>query len=122
MNPRELKKEAVRVLESLPDEFRQQLHNVAVVVEQRASRARLRELDLDPRQDTLYGLYEGIPLPERSASEPPLVPDKITIFAEPLLEDFPDRADLREQIRITVLHEIAHYFGIDEEEIEGRGY
>src|SRR5581483_11086076 len=59
---------------------------------------------LDPREDTLYGIYQGVPLPERSALDPPLLPDKITIFAEPLLEDFPDPEELREEIRLTVLH------------------
>ena len=82
----------------------------------------LREEDLDPRYDTLYGIYQGVPLPERSVLDPPLLPDKITIFSEPLLEDFPDPDDLREQIRLTVLHEIAHYFGMDEDEIEELGY
>ena len=77
---------------------------------------------LDPRNDTLYGLYEGIPLPERSVLNSFMLPDKITIFAEPLLRDFPNPSELREQIRITVLHEIAHYFGIEEEEIEELGY
>ena len=60
--------------------------------------------------------------PDRSSLDPPLLPDKITIFAEPLLEDFPDPEELREEIRLTVLHEIAHYFGMDEEEIEDLGY
>jgi predicted Zn-dependent protease with MMP-like domain len=50
------------------------------------------------------------------------LPDKITIFAEPLLRDFPDPEELREEIRLTVVHEIAHYFGMDEEEVEDLGY
>ena len=79
-------------------------------------------MGLDPQQETLYGLYEGTPLPERSALEPPLLPDKITIFSEPLLRDFPNLSELRNQIRLTLLHEIAHYFGMDEEEIEDLGY
>ena len=122
MNPNELKTEAMRVLDRLPARFRRRLHNVVIVVEERPKRDRLRAMGLDPRKHTLYGLYEGIPLSERSAFDPPLLPDKITIFAEPLLRDFPDPAELREQVRITVLHEIAHYFGIDEKEIEDLGY
>jgi len=119
---REIRKEVARVIDRLPRAFREQLVNVEFVVEQRPSAELLRAEGLDPREDTLYGIYQGVPLPERSALDPPLLPDKITIFAEPLLEDFPDPEELREEIRLTVLHEIAHYFGMDEEEIEGLGY
>jgi predicted Zn-dependent protease with MMP-like domain len=118
----ELKKEAIRALDSLPAQFRRRLHNVVVTVEKRPRPDQLREMGLDPREDTLYGLYEGIPLSERSTFDPPALPDKITIFAEPLLQDFPDPAELREQVRITVLHEIAHFFGMDEDDIEDLGY
>lgn len=119
---REIKKEVGRVIDRLPRSFRERLLNVEFVVEERPSIELLRAEGLDPRHDTLYGIYEGIPLPDRSSLDPPLLPDKITIFAEPLLEDFPDPEELREEIRLTVLHEIAHYFGMDEEEIEDLGY
>jgi len=119
---REIKKEVGRVIDRLPRSFRERLLNVEFVVEERPSIELLRAEGLDPRHDTLYGIYQGIPLPDRSSLDPPLLPDKITIFAEPLLEDFPDLEELREEIRLTVLHEIAHYFGMDEEEIEDLGY
>ena len=119
---REIKKEVGRVIDRLPRSFRERLLNVEFVVEERPSIELLRAEGLDPRHDTLYGIYQGIPLPDRSSLDPPLLPDKITIFAEPLLEDFPDPEELREEIRLTVLHEIAHYFGMDEEEIEKLGY
>ena len=119
---REIKKEVGRVIERLPRSFRERLLNVEFVVEERPSIELLRAEGLDPRHDTLYGIYQGVPLPDRSSLDPPLLPDKITIFAEPLLEDFPDPEELREEIRLTVLHEIAHYFGMDEEEIEDLGY
>ena len=119
---REIKKEVGRVIDRLPRSFRERLLNVEFVVEERPSFKLLRAEGLDPRHDTLYGIYQGIPLPDRSSLDPPLLPDKITIFAEPLLEDFPDPEELREEIRLTVLHEIAHYFGMDEEEIEDLGY
>ncbi len=118
----ELKKEAIRVLDSLPAQFRRRLHNVVVAVEKKPKPSQLRAMGLDPREDTLYGLYEGIPLSERSTFDPPPLPDKITIFAEPILRDFPDPAELREQVRITVLHEIAHFFGMAEGDIENLGY
>ena len=114
---REIKKEVGRVIDRLPRSFRERLLNVEFVVEERPSIELLRAEGLDPRHDTLYGIYQGIPLPDRSSLDPPLLPDKITIFAEPLLEDFPDPEELREEIRLTVLHEIAHYFGMDEGQV-----
>ena len=122
LNYAQLRKEVSRVVDSLPRRFRDQLRNVEFVVEERPSPALLRAEGLDPRRDTLYGIYQGVPLPERSALDPPLLPDKITIFAEPLLQDFPDPDELREEIRLTVLHEIAHYFGMEEDEIDELGY
>jgi predicted Zn-dependent protease with MMP-like domain len=122
LNYAQFRKEVVRVVDRLPRRFREQLRNVEFVVEERPSPALLRAEGLDPRRDTLYGIYQGIPLPERSALDLPLLPDKITIFAEPLLEDFPDPDELREEIRLTVLHEIAHYFGMEEDEIDELGY
>ena len=122
MNYAQLRKEVSRVVDRLPRRFRDQLRNVEFVVEERPSPALLRAEGLDPRRDTLYGIYQGVPLPERSALDPPLLPDKITIFAEPLLQDFPALDELRKEIRLTVLHEIAHYFGMEEDEIDELGY
>jgi predicted Zn-dependent protease with MMP-like domain len=122
LNYAQLRKEVSRVVDSLPRRFRDQLRNVEFVVEERPSPALLRAEGLDPRRDTLYGFYQGVPLPERSALDPPLLPDKITIFAEPLLQDFPGPDELRKEIRLTVLHEIAHYFGMEEDEIDELGY
>ena len=122
MNYDQLKKEVTRIIDRLPRRFREQLRNVEFVVEDRPSPDLLRAEGLDPRHDSLYGIYQGVPLPERSSLDPPLLPDKISIFAEPLMEDFPDPDELREEIRLTVLHEIAHYFGMDEDEIEELGY
>jgi predicted Zn-dependent protease with MMP-like domain len=122
VNHQDIRKEVARLIDRLPRQFREQLRNIEFVVEERPSRELLLAEELDPEADTIYGLYQGVPLPERSSLDPPLLPDKITIFAEPLLQDFPDLDELREEIRLTVLHEIAHYFGMDEEELEGLGY
>jgi predicted Zn-dependent protease with MMP-like domain len=122
LTAREIRQEAARVLEELPEEFREQLHNIEVVVQRRPSKRQMQEMDLDSDDDVLYGLYEGTPLPDRSSLDPPILPDKITLFSEALLSDFPDPENLREQIRVTVLHEIAHYFGMDDEQIEKLGY
>ena len=122
VNHQDIRKEVARLIDRLPRQFREQLRNLEFVVEERPSRELLLAEELDPEEDTIYGLYQGIPLPERSSLDPPILPDKITIFAEPLLEDFPDLEELREEIRLTVLHEIAHYFGMDEDAIEDLGY
>ena len=122
MNHDQIRKVVAQVLDRVPRRFREQLRNVEFVVERRPSAELLRSEGLDPRMDTLYGLYQGVPLPDRSSLDPPLLPDKISIFAEPLLRDFTDPEELRDEIRLTVLHEIAHYFGMDEEEVEDLGY
>jgi predicted Zn-dependent protease with MMP-like domain len=122
VNHDQIRKVVAQVLDRLPRHFREQLRNVEFVVERRPSAELLRSEGLDPRMDTLYGLYQGVPLPDRSSLDPPLLPDKISIFAEPLLRDFADPEELRDEIRLTVLHEIAHYFGMDEEEVEDLGY
>ena len=118
----DIRKEVGRIVDRLPRRFREQLRNVEFVVEKRPSITLLRAEGLDPSHDALYGIYQGVPLPDRSSLDLPLLPDKITIFAEPLLEDFLDPDALREEIRLTVLHEIAHYFGMDEDQIDELGY
>ncbi len=97
-------------LDSLPRQFRDALRNVAIVVE-----------DENPEDPDLFGLYEGVPLPEREAGEP-LLPDRIAIYRRPLQEEFRDPDELREEIRITVLHELGHYFGLDEDRLAELGY
>lgn len=114
-------RELRRALDALPREFRKALANVAVVVEEWAPDDLLDELGI-PADETLYGFYHGVPLPERSVSDPLSLPDVISVYRGPLEEDFPDPAELREQIRITLLHEIGHYFGMSEEEIDRLGY
>jgi len=122
VNHQDIRKEVARLIDRLPRQFREQLRNVEFVVEDRPSQELLIAEEIDLEEETLYGLYQGIPLPERSSLDPPLLPDKITIFAAALLADFPDPEELREEIRLTVLHEIAHYFGMDEEALEELGY
>ena len=97
-------------LDSLPPEIARALRNVAVVVE-----------DENPDDADLYGLYEGIPLPERGDVSGSL-PDRIAIYRLPLESDFRDAEELRREIRITVLHELGHYFGLDEDRLAELGY
>jgi predicted Zn-dependent protease with MMP-like domain len=122
VNHQQIRNEVSAILDRLPKRYRDGLRNIEIVVEKRPSAELLRAEGLDPRRDTLYGLYQGVPLPERSQFDPPMLPDKITIFSEPLLKDFSDPEELRAEIRLTVLHEIAHYFGMDEDGIEDLGY
>ncbi len=122
MDHNEIRKEVARVMDQIPVPFRRRLQNVEIVVEKRPAKSLLLAEGLDPRHDTLYGIYQGVPLTDRSEFSLPILPDKITIFSQPLIEDFPDPGELRAQIRLTVLHEIAHYFGMEEDEIDKLGY
>jgi predicted Zn-dependent protease with MMP-like domain len=103
------------VLDNLPPVFARYLETVEIVVAPRPSREQRRALGLRPWQ-TIYGLYEGIPLTEQQSGDM-ILPATITIFQEPLERDFRTRAALRAQIRRTVLHEIAHHFGISDERL-----
>ncbi len=108
-----------RALEGLPPELSALLDNVAIVVDDWPEYSTpLVSGDFD---NTLYGLYEGVPLTERGAGYYGMLPDKITIFRGPLQRDF-SRGELEEQIRITVVHEIAHHFGLDEDRLEELGW
>ena len=69
----------------------------------------------------LFGLYEGVPLTERTSDYGLVLPDKITIFQEPLEDAFSDDAELVAEVRTTVIHELAHHFGISDEELERLG-
>jgi predicted Zn-dependent protease with MMP-like domain len=110
-----------RAVDALPKPFRDALQNVVIRVEAWPPDELLDELDV-PLDDTLYGFYHGIPLPERSVGDPYRLPDVISIYQGPLEEDYPDPAELERQIRITLLHEIGHYFGMDEDQLERLGY
>ncbi|WLT32347.1 metallopeptidase family protein [Geothrix sp. PMB-07] len=104
----------------IPEAFRPYLDGVPVVIEDWAPDALLDEMGV-PEDDTLYGLYSGHALTE-GPPEPGDLPPRITIFRGPLLEDCVDEEDLREEIATTVIHEIAHHFGIDEARLEELGW
>jgi predicted Zn-dependent protease with MMP-like domain len=97
-------------LDELPPDLASALTNVAVVVE-----------DENPEDPDLFGLYHGVPLPERGDMAG-LPPDTISIYRIPLEDSFPDTKELREEIRVTVLHELAHHFGLDEDRLAELGY
>jgi predicted Zn-dependent protease with MMP-like domain len=102
-------------LAELPPEFAERIENVEFVVARRATPRLLRHAGVRGG-GTLYGLYEGVPLTRRGSGYTMVPPDKITIFWEPLMRDFAGEA-LAEQVRKTVFHEIAHYFGISDEDL-----
>ena len=103
---------------AIPARFRDTVDNVAVVVEDHPAPELLAEMDIVP-PDTLYGLYQGIPLPERNWAHGNVLPDRITIYQHPIVEDTGDDDDaVVRAIGETVIHEFGHYFGLSEEEIE----
>ena len=102
----------VEALDTLPLEFARYLDNVEIQIEARPTPEHRRAVGIKPWQ-TLYGLYQGVPLTVRSSSAL-LMPDLITLFQEPLERDFPGLDQLRVQVRRTLLHEIAHFFGISD--------
>ena len=106
-----------RALESIPACFAPYLENIMVEVKAKPSPKLLKRLEMEP-DESLYGLYEGMPLVERGNGDP-FLPDRIVIFREPLIEDFGDDAqEIVEQIQLTVLHEIGHHFGLEDDEME----
>ncbi len=107
-------------LRDVPPPFKQHLREVDIVVKRRPSRADLIEAELAP-DESMYGFYRGVPLTERGGGYNLIAPDIIHIYQEPLEEDFPSEAELIAEIRTTVLHELAHYFGIDDDRLHELG-
>ena len=99
------------VLDTVPEPFASAFHEVAVIVEER----------VPPGTRPLYGLYTGVPLTEGSLPSG-MLPAHIAIYMHPLLDHFHDRESVAEQVRITVLHELAHHLGFGEERLEELGY
>jgi len=101
----------------IPARFRAEMQNLALVVEDEPDIALLDDMGIEP-PDTLYGLYQGTPLTERHWSGNNELPDRITIYQRPIEEDAEDDEDARDMIAETLIHEVGHYFGLSEEEIE----
>ena len=103
-----------RAMRSLPKTFRDKIKNIAVVVEDWADEETLAEVGIEP-PDTLYGLYRGIDLTRRDGSYGNVLPDVVTIYQGPIEEDAADEEEMAEIVRETVVHELGHYFGLDDE-------
>lgn len=104
-------------LEQLPDEFARLLDNVVVVVEEEPSDEDLEALGEGAADDELLGIYRGIALPERSFDMLPALPDQIAIFRGPILRVARSRREIVREVRETVVHELGHYFGLDDHEM-----
>lgn len=123
------------VIESLPEAIQRLLEEAPVIVDDRPSRRLLAELGMDPREDTLCGLHSGTPLTQRSIDQTMELPETIHLFREGIVEQAggwePQEVEgeriggeesVTREIRITLLHEIGHHFGLDEEDLARLGY
>lgn len=105
-------------LDGIPEDLGALIENVAIVVEDEPTDEEILDAGLDPETDTLFGLYQGTALPERGGgSFGGGLPDRIVIYRLPLLEECESRRELLREIRATVVHEIGHYFGLDEDQL-----
>ncbi|HEY7290923.1 MAG TPA: metallopeptidase family protein [Vicinamibacterales bacterium] len=117
MERKQFERHVAEALASIPRRFRDAMRNIAIVVEDEPDRELLREMDVEP-PDTLLGLYQGTPLTERGWDHGNALPDRILIFQGPHERESDGEDDLVVAIAQTLIHEIGHYFGLSEEEIE----
>lgn len=110
-----------RVLASLPSEFARRIEAVVVEVRDRPTQRMLREVGL-PEGETLLGLYVGRPTTQRSVEESEVLPEVIYLFQKEIEAISADAQELEEEVRKTLLHEIGHHFGMDEQDLEELGY
>jgi len=106
----------IAAISNLPEEFRELMDNVDIIVEDWPTREQLKSVGMR-NKNNLLGLYEGIPITERGQNYNLVLPDKITIFQKPLESQCSSNKELKEEIVKTVKHEIAHYFGIGDERL-----
>lgn len=117
LSERRFRELVAEVLDGLPPVFAALLDNVAVLVEEEPDPAVLEDLGMDPDEgDELFGLYEGTPLDQRGV-EYGALPDRVTIYRGPIVRMAHTRREVVEQIRETVLHELGHHFGLDEDDL-----
>ena len=109
------------VIRELPEEFRKKLNNVAIIVEDYPSAELIERMSLGP-DDTLFGLYEGVPLTERGFFEEPLYPDRILIFQRAIEDECDSPEEVKDELKTTLVHEVAHFFGMDDDYLVEIGY
>lgn len=117
MTREEFTKLVEEALADIPRSFRDEMKNVAVVVEDEPPPELLAEMGIEP-PDSLFGLYQGTPLPERGWAHGNALPDRISIYQFPIEDACEDEEEIRTCVAETVIHEFGHYFGMSEEEIE----
>ncbi|AIY18942.1 hypothetical protein GUY44_00190 [Pimelobacter simplex] len=113
MSPEEFDALVDTALDDIPDELARLVRNVVVLVEEEPP---------EGEPDDLLGLYDGVALTERDSSMLPHLPDRIFLYRGPLLDMCDDEEDLANEVRITVVHEVAHHFGIDDARLHDLGY
>jgi predicted Zn-dependent protease with MMP-like domain len=111
----------IDALSTLPRQVLDRMENVAITVQEWPSRAQLEASNVPPGS-TLFGLYQGVPLTQRTSHYGMVAPDRITIFRGPLIRYYATPEAIAEQVRKTVVHEIAHHFGMGEAQIAALGY
>jgi predicted Zn-dependent protease with MMP-like domain len=116
MTRAEFERHVADALSTIPKRFRNAMRNIAIVVEDEPEAELLREMEIEP-PDTLFGLYQGVPLTERRWDYGNALPDRILLFQGPHERDAEDEDDLIGSIGETLIHEVGHYFGLSEEEI-----
>ena len=117
MLPAKFEKLVIDVVAGMPAEFKELLENIDICIQDWPSREQLKNVGLHDKYD-LLGLYEGTPMTERDQGYNLVLPDKITIFQKPLEAQCDSTRELKDEIVRTVKHEIAHYFGLDDERLE----
>jgi len=110
-----------RAIRRIPEEIRRHLDNILISVQDRPSPELLEEMDMPP-DEPLLGVFQGVPLTERTVTSPPLFPDTIVLFQEPLEAWAESMEELEKEIEITVVHEVAHFLGMSEEKLAELGY
>jgi predicted Zn-dependent protease with MMP-like domain len=117
----EFERLVAQAVESLPPAFLERLENVEIVVEDWPSPEELQEVGLNPGA-TLFGLYQGVPQNRRGTWYGNVLPDRVVIYRRPIEDVARTKADVRREVRITLMHEIGHYFGLHEDELTDAGY
>ena len=117
----EFEKLVAQAVESLPPRFLERLENVEVVVEGEPTREDLEHAEIEPGR-TLFGLYQGVPQTQRGTWYGSVLPDRIVIYQRPIEAVARTRREIRKEIRITLMHEIGHHFGLGEDELSEAGY
>ncbi len=121
MNRRRFEQLVAEALDGLPPQLQQRLANVEVVVEDWPTAEDLEDAGLGPNE-TLFGLYQGVPLTQRTSNYGLVLPDKITIFQGPIQLACLSADEIKRQVQVTVVHEIAHFFGISDERLKQLGW